>query len=139
MNVAPLYRVLADDTRRKLVKLLLKYCYCVSELARVLHVSESAVSQHLKVLKEANMLVGEKRGYYMHYDIDREKLRALAREIDGLANLGGQTCTAVEESICVCQKSGNSCSAEVKFYCHGTSCMEGKVQLPMAPLPSRKE
>lgn len=139
MSITSLYRVLADDTRRKLVKLLLKYSYCVSELARVLHVSESAVSQHLRVLKEANMLIGEKRGYYMHYDIDREKLRALAREIDGLANLGRQTGTAVEENICDCQKSGNSCSAEVKFFCHGTSCMEGKVQLPIAPLQSKKD
>lgn len=139
MSITSLYRVLADDTRRKLVKLLLKYSYCVSELARVLRVSESAVSQHLRVLKEANMLIGEKRGYYMHYDIDREKLRALAREIDGLANLERQTDTAVEENICDCQKSGNSCSAEVKFFCHGTSCMEGKVQLPMAPLQSKKD
>lgn len=139
MSITSLYRVLADDTRRKLVKLLLKYSYCVSELARVLRVSESAVSQHLRVLKEANMLIGEKRGYYMHYDIDREKLRALAREIDGLANLERQTDTAVEENICDCQKSGNSCSAEVKFFCHGTTCMEGKVQLPMAPLQSKKD
>ena len=59
MNTAPLYRALADDTRRKIITLLLEHSYCVSELARKLQVSESAVSQHLKVLKQADMAANE--------------------------------------------------------------------------------
>lgn len=139
MSSAQLYRALADDTRRKIVTLLLGHSYCVSELARVLRVSESAVSQHLKVLKQAKLLTGEKRGYYMHYDIDREKLRALAREIDGLANLERQACTGAEGSSCGCHASGDTCSAEVKFFCHGTLGTEDNVRLPMAPCASQKE
>ncbi len=150
MSNAPMYRALSDDTRRRIVTLLLGHNYCVSELARVLQVSESAVSQHLKVLKEANLLTGEKRGYYMHYDIDREKLRALAREIGGMADLERQACTgsegancgchtSTEGTDCGCRKSGDYCSGEVKFFCHGTPGTEDKVQLPMSPVPSRKE
>jgi len=137
MNTAPLYRALADDTRRKIISLLLEHSYCVSELARKLQVSESAVSQHLKVLKQADMLTGEKRGYYMHYDIDREKLHLLARDIEGLANTNRLPCKGVEGSCC--HLSGDSCSAEVKFFCHGTQIMADKVQLPMAPSMPTKE
>ena len=143
MSTAHLYRALADDTRRRIILLLLGHNYCVSELARVLEISESAVSQHLRVLKEADLLTGEKRGYYMHYDIDRDKLRELAREIDGMADLERQACTgpegtacdchtSSESADCGCQMSGDSCSDEVKFFCHGTPGMEDKEKLPMS-------
>ena len=134
MNTAHLYRALADDTRRSIITLLLGHNYCVSELARVLAISESAVSQHLKILKEADLLTGERRGYYMHYDIDREKLRALAQEIADLADLDRQPCNKPQEmeNACGCQMSGDACSADVKYFCHGTPDMAGKTILPMA-------
>ena len=138
MNSAPLYRALADETRRKIITLLLKHSYCVSELAKELQISESAVSQHLKVLKKANMLIGEKRGYYVYYDIDREALRNLARELCDLANIKRLPCNKAEGYDC-CHMSGDSCSAEVKFFCHGTQLMKDKVQLPMAPCKPQKE
>lgn len=86
MDLAPLYRALADSTRRRIMRLLLEHGLCVSALARSTGISESAVSQHLKVLRQAGLLHGKKRGYYMHYDIDREKLRALAKDIEALAD-----------------------------------------------------
>jgi ArsR family transcriptional regulator len=79
----------------------------VSELARVLEVSESAVSQHLKILKEAGLLTGEKRGYYMHYDIDRKKLRGLAHEIEGMANLERQTCAGSRVWTAIADRAAN--------------------------------
>lgn len=141
MAPSTLYRALADETRRKIITLLLGHNYCVSELARVLNISESAVSQHLKVLKEADLLTGEKRGYYMHYDIDREKLRGLAREIDGMAGLERQPCTGPEDAGhgCGCHKDGDTCPDELKLFCHGTPGMEDKEQLPLSPALKVKE
>jgi ArsR family transcriptional regulator len=141
MKISSLYRALADDTRRKIIGLLLVHNYCVSELARVLKISESAVSQHLKVLKEADLLIGEKRSYYMHYDIDRDKLREMAREIDSMADLVREACTGPEggETSCEYQQSGESCSAEVKYFCHGDPGINDKVKLPMTPIPGAKE
>ena len=138
MSPTSIYRAMADDTRRRIVTLLLGHNYCVSELARTLGISESAVSQHLKVLKEADLLYGEKRGYYMHYDIDREKLRALADEIGTLAGMERVECTG-PESGCECRDSGDSCSDEVKFFCHGTPGMEDKVKLRMARIDGESE
>ena len=85
MNTASLFRALADDTRRSIVLLLLSGSYCVSALARALNVSESAVSQHLNILRRAGLLTGEKRGHFMHYDIRRERLLELARELEDMA------------------------------------------------------
>ena len=97
MHHTQVLRALADERRLQIVELLLAHNYCVRALARKLGVSEAAVSQHLKVLREAGLLVGEKRGYYMHYDVDRQLLRALADEIAQLAALERQAASLERE------------------------------------------
>ena len=67
--------------------LLLKNNCCVRALAGKLQISEAAVSQHLKVLREAGLLTGEKKGYFMHYKVNQNALHQLAAEIDALANM----------------------------------------------------
>jgi DNA-binding transcriptional ArsR family regulator len=62
----PVLAVLADPTRRSLLDLLRHKPLPVGELARQMPVSRPAVSQHLKVLKEAQ-LVHEHRHGTRHY------------------------------------------------------------------------
>jgi ArsR family transcriptional regulator len=73
-----LFSILADPTRLKLLGLLMQQkepnALCVNALAHRLGVTQPAVSQHLKVLKNAGMVKGEKRGYRVHYFINRETL-----------------------------------------------------------------
>ena len=47
MDKALVLKAIADDTRRKIVMLLLRQNSCVGDLARKLGLSEGAVSQHL--------------------------------------------------------------------------------------------
>ena len=79
-------KALADETRLKLVDLLLSHDLCVGALARRLGVSEAAVSQHLRVLRRAGLVKGEKRGYWTHYRVEREALRHLGGQLDKLAD-----------------------------------------------------
>ena len=76
---AALFAVLADPTRLKLLRLLAGQqepnALCVNALAYRLGVTQSAVSQHLRVLKTAGMVKGEKRGYRVHYFVSREVLK----------------------------------------------------------------
>lgn len=72
-------KMLADDTRRSIVGLLLTHDLCVGALARRTNVTEAAVSQHLRLLREAGLVIGEKRGYYTHYRINREQLKLAVR------------------------------------------------------------
>ncbi len=78
---------LGDETRYNLVKLLLQHDFCVGALAKRLDMSESAVSQHLKILRNAEIVKGEKRGYFAHYYVDRELLKKMAKEIAVLSEL----------------------------------------------------
>lgn len=92
MELHLVLKAMADENRLKILKTLLHQDCCVRALSRKLGISEAAVSQHLKVLKEANLVSGERKGYFMHYSVNREALHQLACEIVSLASLEGHTC-----------------------------------------------
>lgn len=81
MELLNVLKALADETRYKLIQLLLKHDFCVGALATRLNITESAVSQHLKVLRGAGLVKGDKRGYYTHYYVDREMLKQAADQM----------------------------------------------------------
>jgi len=75
---AELFGVLADPTRLKLLRLLSQQkepnALCVNALAYQIGITQSAVSQHLKLLKSAGLVKGKKRGYRIHYFINQEAI-----------------------------------------------------------------
>lgn len=76
------WAALADPTRRTIFERLSEQPRAVSELARDLPVSRPAVSQHLKVLKEAGLVLDTRAGKQRIYQVDPEGLAALRAEID---------------------------------------------------------
>jgi DNA-binding transcriptional ArsR family regulator len=83
-ELVQIFKALADERRFNLLNLLLTHDWCVGALARHLGVSEAAVSQHLKTLREAGLVRGEKRGYWTHYTVERERLQELGGMMAGL-------------------------------------------------------
>ncbi len=79
------FKALSDETRLEIISMLYKYGFCVGALARQLNISEAAVSQHLKVLKGAGLVTGEKRGVYTYYRLNSEQLRSTAARISEFA------------------------------------------------------
>jgi DNA-binding transcriptional ArsR family regulator len=67
--IAQMFNGLADETRVKIVKLLSKGEFTVDELVELLDVPQSTTSHHLRVLKEANLIQGEKRGRNIYYSL----------------------------------------------------------------------
>jgi DNA-binding transcriptional ArsR family regulator len=57
---------------------------CVGALAGLLGVSPSAVSQHLAVLRSAGLVIDERRGYFVHYRLNRARLAASADRMRSL-------------------------------------------------------
>ena len=94
-------KAIADETRLKILECLLTKNYCVQALAKHNQISEPAVSQHLKILREADLVIGEKRGYYVHYSVKRDNLKQIAGAIEKLANMKTKKCAD-------CNKNGDS-------------------------------
>jgi ArsR family transcriptional regulator, arsenate/arsenite/antimonite-responsive transcriptional repressor len=88
-RLARVFKVLSVDTRVKIVQLLKGRALCVNALSHHLGVTPAAVSQHLRVLRAADVVLPEKRGYYVHYRLDEKTLRrwremtARLLEVDG--------------------------------------------------------
>jgi ArsR family transcriptional regulator len=79
------FKALGDETRFNIFLLLSKNMICVGGLAKKLNITESAVSQHLKVLKNADLIKGEKAGYFIHYRVQKQVLKELEGIIGELA------------------------------------------------------
>ncbi len=76
---AAIFSAFSDPTRLKLIMLLAHQdvpgAMCVNALAANLGVSQSAVSQHLRILKNIGLVSGERKGYRIHYTINHEAMK----------------------------------------------------------------
>ena len=84
-----IFAALADPTRRLLLERLAVGECTVTELSEGLTMSQAAVSQHLRILRSAGLVVPEKRGYYVHYRLNEETLARWKAMAEGL--LGSPT------------------------------------------------
>ena len=83
-KLARLLNVLSVATRVRIVQLLKGRALCVNALAGRLDVTQGAVSQHLRIMRDAGLVIDEKRGYYVHYRLNEETLATWREEIDKL-------------------------------------------------------
>jgi DNA-binding transcriptional ArsR family regulator len=77
---------LADPTRRRIFERVAERPQAVGELARDLPVSRPAVSQHLKVLKAAGLVVDSPEGNRRIYRLNPEGLEALRAYLERFWN-----------------------------------------------------
>jgi DNA-binding transcriptional ArsR family regulator len=77
---------LGDPTRRAIFERLAEQPWAVGELATQLPVSRPAVSQHLKVLKDARLVTDEQVGTRRVYRVDPEGVEALRAYLDQFWN-----------------------------------------------------
>ncbi len=93
-KLVEIFKALSDPTRLKLVKAL-NDCkpgvceggsLCVNALAHRLEVTQSAVSQHLRILRQAGLVRGARNGSFIHYSLDPDgiaKYKTVLRETLG--------------------------------------------------------
>lgn len=77
---------LADPTRLAIVRELAAAEVCACDLTSCCDVSQPTVSHHLRTLKEAGVVVGERRGTWIYYRLApgvADRLHALAAELAG--------------------------------------------------------
>ena len=89
-ELAELFKALSDPTRLKLVRLLGEHRgeLCVNALADRLGVTQSAVSQHLRVLKLAGVVQGCRCGCRVHYSLNPERVEQCKTELSEMLGTG---------------------------------------------------
>ena len=75
---ATTFNAVADPTRRAILQLLREREQSVSELMAPFEVSQSAISQHLRVLRDAGLVADRQEGRLRLYRLNAEPLREIA-------------------------------------------------------------
>jgi ArsR family transcriptional regulator len=79
-GVAELFKVMGDPTRAQIVHALAYEELCVCDLAAVLGMNVSAVSHHLRVLRNLHLVKFRKEGRIVYYSLDDAHVISLVTE-----------------------------------------------------------
>lgn len=80
-EMAPVLAALADPVRLRIISILVASedgSCCGCDLEEPLGLSQPTISHHLKVLREAGLVTGEREGRWVHYRVVDDRLRELS-------------------------------------------------------------
>ncbi len=101
MDLSVMLKALGEKTRLAIFQQLLIRKHCVRSLSRKLGITESAISQHMKILKEAGLVYGERYGYHIHYLPKQEALDELSKAFEQMKAQSVAPCRDLQ--ICQCE------------------------------------
>ena len=76
-NMSAFFYAFSDDTRLRIVILLMMKPFCVGDITNILCINQSTVSHQLKILKALNIVDYDRQGKNMVYYIKNEKLESV--------------------------------------------------------------
>lgn len=77
MSMQDTLQALADPTRREILNLLKQSRMSAGEISNHFSISSAAVSRHLSVLKEADLIRDEREGKYIYYELNATVLEEI--------------------------------------------------------------
>lgn len=77
-----IFKALGHPIRYKIVKFLFDGPMCVCKLNEDIEFSQSNLSQHLRILKDAGVVSCEKVGLNIHYRLSSEKIKNVVENVD---------------------------------------------------------
>lgn len=114
-KISEIFKALGDPTRLRLIRLLASQMIekiSVVELARKLEISQPSASQHIKVLKNLNLLLAKKERPYIYYYINLTEFHRQKEILTRLFNLALTQC--VEGGNCETCQFRNGCNEKGK-------------------------
>lgn len=85
-DLAELYKVFGDSTRIKILYVLFESEMCVYDIARLLNMTQSAISHQLKVLKQSKLVRYRREGKTVFYALSDDHVRTIIDQ--GMEHIG---------------------------------------------------
>lgn len=105
VDLAELFAALADPTRAKIVHTLLQQELCTCDLAAVVGITESGVSQHLRILRSLRLVKSRRAGKFVYYSLDDAHV-ALLMQV-GLTHQGHDDDAAISRVLAAASSGGH--------------------------------
>ena len=96
-KIAGIFKALGDENRIKILKLLQSGEKCACILLEDLHITQPTLSHHMKILCDAEIVVGRKDGKWTHYSISAAGAEFAVKCLKKLTTCN---CTNMEQSCC---------------------------------------
>lgn len=103
MDDINLIHVITDGTRFRLLQLLIKHNFCVKALSKKLGISEPAVSQQIRILKQYQLITGVKIGYQMHYRVNLDLISSAMAHLSEQMTMIPVLPVLVRDTDCTCE------------------------------------
>lgn len=116
-NLIKATKALSDETRLRILNLLLERECCVCEVMQALDISQSRASRNLGILQDAGFLKLRRNGQWSLYSIDKEGLEEYYYDLVaavGKALKGNQVATKDRERLKKAERVGIGCVRQVK-------------------------
>jgi len=81
-----LFKALADETRLKIVKMLVEEGKCPCHILKEFNITQPTLSYHTKILTDAGIIEGRRKGALMECNVNAEKIEQLKKLFDLLGS-----------------------------------------------------
>ena len=112
IETVELFKILSADTRIAIINLLKHGPMNVSGIADSLGISQSAVSQHLRLLKSVDLVSMKREGYWVAYSLNSEKLLEYRSKLSDVCTCGCYRCC--ERSLIVLKEYKSELEKELE-------------------------
>ncbi|AQS58747.1 autorepressor SdpR family transcription factor [Desulforamulus ferrireducens] len=83
------FQALSDPTRREILKMLREKDLTAGEIADHFRITRPSISHHLSILKNANLVIDERKGQFIYYSLNTSVLEEVMGWFAGFMDKGG--------------------------------------------------
>lgn len=109
------FRAVADETRWRIVRLVMDRALCVCELADILGMPQSSVSSHVQIIRKAGLLESETCGKWTYFRIARDRLALLKAVLRTFPESGHFVTDAEKAAARLARRETSCCPGPVKL------------------------
>lgn len=81
-----IFKALSDENRLKILSLLSDEEICACKILEKLNITQPTLSHHMKILCKYGLVLSNKKGIWMHYSLNKEKLNEATKFINDIFN-----------------------------------------------------
>lgn len=114
-NPVTFFRAMADETRWRIVRLVMDRALCVCELADILQMPQSSVSSHVQIIRKAGLLESETCGKWTYFRIACGHLALLKAVLRNFPDYGTHAHDAEKCEARLARRESSCCQGPVKL------------------------
>ena len=106
------FKALSDETRLRMLNVLLERECCVCEVMQVLDISQTRASRNLGTLYDAGFLIMRKEGLWSHYSIDYDSVKTYCPKLVEVVNMAleyNEEAARDRERLAEAERIGSTC------------------------------